>query len=252
MNCKQLFLIVIILLHNSIVWCQNRIKINIPSVEEETNYIWRNIQDISFFEQHGYSLSLPKGEIIEELKVKSKNNQLVQQDFYNLLEFMTKEVYNLNQYQEGFKRIEEKSVLINKMVNKLSKCKRNWGFKEFEIYQINLTLYGPGGSYNPENGSILIFTTQQGQFKQYENPSNTIIHEIIHIGIEESIINKFQVPHPLKERIVDLFVQLNFKKYLPEYRIQNMGDKRIDTLLGKKRNLKNLDKIINEFMSKYK
>lgn len=108
-------------------------------------------------------------------------------------------------------------------------------------YRVLLTLYGPGGSYDPEIGQILLYTTPQGSFKQYKNPANTIIHEITHIGMEQSIVQAFQLSHPMKERVVDQFVQLNFGKKLPQYRIQNMGETRIDAYLKNKKSLRNLD-----------
>ncbi|MEM9822341.1 MAG: hypothetical protein AAF985_14760 [Bacteroidota bacterium] len=248
MNLQRLLLIAFLLLGATGIWSQNRIQINIPTVEEETQYIWRNIQDISFFEQHNYALSLPPGSLLEQLKNKAKNNQLRQEDYEELLDLMRNEVYDSRDYQDGYQKIEDQRDLINKMINRIDKCKRDWPFKAFDTYQINLTLYGPGGSYHPDDGSILIFTTPQGQFKQYDNPANTIIHEMIHIGIEASIIQQLKVPHPLKERIVDLYVQLNFHKELPDYRIQNMGDKRIDQYLNKKKQLKHLHQIIETFM----
>ena len=46
---------------------------------------------------------------------------------------------------------------------------------------INLTLYGPGGSYNPQEGSIILMITKEGTFKQSLDPAETIVHEIVHI-----------------------------------------------------------------------
>lgn len=230
---------------------EDRIQINIPGVEEETNYVWRTIIDTKFFEEHNYEVSLPPGDLIETLKTKSKSNQLSDEDFERLKVYMQSTIYKREDYEKGYQKIESQRALLNKMVNKIKGIKKNWHFKEFDQYQVNLTLYGPGGSYDPEDGSILIYTTPEGQFKQYENPANTIIHEIIHIGTEDSIMNKYQVSHPLKERIIDQFVLIAFGKYLPTYRLQSFGDARIDPYLKKKRDLKNLDQKVLEFMDKH-
>lgn len=251
MNLKFQILFLIIFSLNLELWCQDRIDIIIPTVKQETEYIWRNIQDIGFFEQHNYDLVLPKAELIDSLKAKSKSNRLTRNDFDALESLMELQIFNRQDYQKAYEKIEEQRDLINKMVNQLNKCKREWNFKEYDAYKINLTLYGPGGSYNPDDGSIIIFATKEGKFKQYDNPANTLIHEIVHIGIEESIINEFVVAHSLKERIVDKFVWLNFAKDLPEYRIQNMGDERIDDYLNKKKDLKKLDSIVESFIKKY-
>ena len=221
---------------------------NIPTAELESEYIWRTIQDIKFFEENNYQISLPEGQLIEDLKGKAKKSNLSEEDYVRLKTFIQDSVYQKSNYLKGYEKIVNELELINKMLSEIDESNFKWGFKKMDSYQINLTLYGPGGSYNPDDGSILIFTTPKGAFKNYDNPVNTIIHEITHIGIEESIINKFGIPHSLKERIVDTFVFLSFKQYLPDYRIQDMGDTRIDQYLKTKEDLKELDKFAELIM----
>jgi hypothetical protein len=230
---------------------ESRVKIIVPSAEEETQNVWNTIRDIRFFEEHNYQLSLPEGELIKTMESKSRSGNLSDEDYQELLRFMQDEVYNPEDYQKGFNAIDNNRELINKMINEICELEKDWYFKEFGQYEIKLTLYGPGGSYNPVDGSILILATPSGGFKQYQNPANTIIHEIIHIGIEESIIQKFNVPHTLKERIIDNIVMINFKEYLPEYRIQGFGDARIDPYLKDKNDIKELDKVMDDFMKKH-
>lgn len=223
---------------------QNRVVVNIPTADSESEYIWRTIQDIKFFEEKNYQVSLPQGSLIGDLKVKSKLGNLTNEDYERLKVFVQDSVYDEADYQKGYEKIENELELINRMIDKISQSNYNWNFKEFNTYQVNLTLYGPGGSYNPDEGSVLIFTTINGRFKNYDNPANTIIHEITHIGIEEAIVNKYDISHALKERIVDTFVFLNFGEYLPDFRIQDMGDKRTDLYLKTKEDLKNLDNFV--------
>ncbi len=240
------FLIIILLIVAS---AQERIRINIPSAAEEAEYVWRTIQDIHFFDQHGYSISLPQGAVIDTLLEKARSHSLTDNDFTMLQSYMSTKIYTRNDYQAAYKKIERRRPLLNQMINEIDASERQWLFCSFDTYQVNLTLYGPGGSYDPENGSILIFTTPQGDFKNYHDPANTIIHEVVHIGIETSIISKYNVPHPLKERIVDTFVTLNFQKKLPEYRVQNMGNTAIDTLVKKREDLANLAETVAKFMT---
>lgn len=229
---------------------QSNVLINIPDAEAETDYIWQTIQDLNFFEEHNYQVSLPKGALIESLRIKAKNNHLSENDYQDLKRFIKDSIYDRSAYLQGYNKIKKQLPLIYKMIAEINLTKRTWAFKEFDPYQVNLTLYGPGGSYNADNGSILLYTTPDGKFKQYDNPANTIIHEITHIGIEASIINKFKVPHPLKERIIDKFVFLHFNQYLPDYKIQNMGDERIDPYLRSKEDFKKLDEFVERIMKK--
>ena len=244
----NLLVALIILLTSCQSKSQNRIQINIPSAKTEAEYIWRTIQDIKFFEEHNYQVSLPKGNLIKQLKEKSKSNSLNNADYEKLEIFVKDSIYNEAEYQRGYDKIENEIELINKMINQIDGLNLKWVFKKFESYQLNLTLYGPGGSYNPDEGSILIYTTSNGQFKNYKNPANTIIHEVVHIGIEESIISEYNVPHALKERIVDTFVTLNFGQYLPEYKIQDMGDLRLDSFVKKPSDLNNLDETVEQIL----
>ncbi len=241
---------IILLLVAPTVFGQSKVRVNIPTAKTEAAYIWRNLRDLGFFEKHNYQLSLPKGPLMEQLKAKARKNQLTDEDYAALEKFVTKQVYRKADYQAGYEAIQKNLPLLNKMVNELGHMKFRWAFKMYKTYEVNLTLYGPGGSYDPDQGSIIIFTTRDGRFKQYKNPINTLIHEICHIGIEHSIIHKYKVPHGLKERIVDTFVWLNFKQYLPNYRVQNMGDPKLDNYLKKKRDLLNLSTIVQKFTQK--
>lgn len=235
-------------LHCSAGISQDRIKVNIPTAEAEADYIWRTIQDTKFFEENNYQVALPPGMLVEGLKKKAKENQLTDEDYVELKSFVRDSVYDTSQYAAGFAKIEAQLPLLNRLLVRLSNMERDWDFKEFPLYEVNLTLYGPGGSYDPDEGTILIYTTPQGQYKQYDNPANTIIHEIVHIGVEASIVQKYQVPHRLKERIIDTFVSLCFGEDLPDYRIQNMGDERIDPYLKKQGDLQQLGKFVAEIL----
>lgn len=251
MALKNLKLI-IVALSVTLVSCQgnsqNRISINIPTAASEAEYVWHTMQDIRFFDENGYQVSLPEGPLIQELLDKARAESLEDADYERLKAFVEDSVYNEADYQKGFEKIEHELELINTMVNEIDATNYAWDFNIFDTYQVNLTLYGPGGSYDPEEGSLLIFTTVEGKFKQHDNPAYTIIHEITHIGIEDGIISKYDVPHALKERIVDTFVLLNFGQYLPEYRIQDMGDVRTDQYLKEKSDLANLSDFVAMIM----
>ncbi|MEL6132505.1 MAG: hypothetical protein AAFR59_03980, partial [Bacteroidota bacterium] len=106
---------------------------------------------------------------------------------------------------------------------------------------------GTGGSYDPDKGVVTLWTDTSGVFMKYEEPAYTIIHEIVHMGIEYSIVQKYDLSHELKERIVDTFVYLMFKENLPEYTIQDMGNTQIDRYLGKPEDIGSLDAIAAKF-----
>ncbi len=225
-----------------------RFKVNIPGPELEAERVWRHIRDIEFFEQYNYTLSLPEGSLIEALKVKSRKKQLSDSDFEALSAFMRDSIYQIEDYQKGYQKIILQASKVDQMLQVLAAQDYQWGFKVYPIYQINLTLYGPGGSFDPSLGAIEIFTTTDGQFKGYSDPVNTLIHEVVHLGIQASIIDEYEVPHPMKERIVDKMVDTFFQDQLPNYRVQEMGENRIDRYLKTQKDFQQLDKWVVDIL----
>ena len=228
--------------------CQSKVNAIIPSPDMEADYIWRNLQDIPFFDKNGYRIHLPKGQLISELVKKSKEGKLNDEDYPRLKSFVTDSVYNKEDYMAGYAKVVDALPILEEMLQQIDPSKYSWNFKKFQEYSVVLTLYGPGGSYDPDMGSIILFTTTQGKYKNYDNPANTIIHEIVHMGIEASLIQKYNTPHTLKERIVDHFVSLYFGDVLKDYRIQDMGDYRIDPYLKNKGDISHLDTSIKTIL----
>lgn len=244
------YLLLLFVFLTNALFAQNRIEVVIPSAEAEGQYVWQTLQDLRFFQKNNYQVSLPEGEIMEELKAKALNASLSPADYTAFKTFFAKEIYDSQKYQRGYRQVSKQLPLLEQFLKQIDRTKRNWDFTVFPKYRVLLTLYGPGGSYDPEIGQILLYTTPQGGFKQYENPANTIIHEIVHIGMEQSIVQNFQLSHAMKERVIDQFVQLSFGKKLPQYRIQNMGEIRIDAYLKNKKSLRYLDQYLQKTLKK--
>ncbi|MEL6871071.1 MAG: hypothetical protein AAFO81_14820 [Pseudomonadota bacterium] len=222
-----------------------RFEAVIPTAEQEAAYIWRTLRDTPFLEQNGYDVALPNGEVIVTLKNKARVGSLDDDDYVALQNFMQSEVYRAEDYRSGYEKIAEVLPSLEKMVSTLEAQNYEWGFRVFDHYPILLTLYGPGGSYDPDAGTITMLTTTQGAFRQYPNPLNTLIHEVVHIGIEASVVRMLSVPHGQKERLVDTFVKLHFAEVLPDYRVQNMGDPEIDEAFSDLDSLRRLPEIMN-------
>ena len=230
----------------------SRIEIVQPNIEQEATSIWRTINDITFFEKQGYTINLPKHSLIDSLITKSKNGTFGNEDFASIYTLIETEIFDKEFYELAIQQVTNQTELINDLISVIdsSKNKWDWKFNMFDKYRIIFTLYGTGGSYDPDEGTITLLTNKKGGFMNYKNPANTIIHEITHIGMEYSIVRKYNVSHGLKERIVDTFVYLMFKEKLPEYKIQNMGDNKIDNYLNKKEDIDYLNTTVSEFINK--
>ena len=230
----------------------SRIEIVQPTIEQEATSIWRTINDFTFLEKQEYNINLPKDPLIDSLIMKSKNGTFGDEDFPTIRTLVENKVFRKKNYEKAKKKVENQLFLINELVNEIDSVRSQWDweFKMFDTYQVVFTLYGTGGSYDPEHGIITLLTNEDGRFMKYRNPAYTIIHEITHMGMEHSIVSKYNLPHGLKERIVDTFVYLMFQEKLSEYEIQNMGDVNIDKHLNTKKDIKSLDIILSEFVQK--
>ena len=92
-----------------------------------------------------------------------------------------------------------------------------------------VTRYGSGGNYDADDRAIMIRVASGGKFKgTYRDPLETIVHEMMHLGIEEKIVKKFKLTHWEKERVVDQICQKEFKDIFPAYKLQEYGDQGAD------------------------
>lgn len=251
-HCRFIHIILFLLLHQA---CKSQnpestVVISIPTIEQEASSIWRTINDIAFLEGQGYTIHLPEDDVIDSLILKSKDGIFGNDDFQLIYQVLESDIYKKESYQTAFERVDAQEKLLATLLQQLSAAKKTWqwDFQTFESYEIVFTLYGTGGSYDPETGRITLFTNPQGDFMKYDNPVNTIIHEIIHMGIEQSIVQRYQLNHGLKERLVDTIVYLLFGELLPEYKIQDMGDTQLDVYLQDQADLQQLPAILEKLM----
>ena len=230
----------------------SRIEIVQPTIEQEATSIWRTINDISFFEKQGYNINLPKDSLIDSLITESKNGAFGNEDFSSIYTLLETKFFNQKNYEQAKQKVGNQISLLNDFIDEIDseKSQWDWKFNMFDKYKVVFTLYGTGGSYDPDEGIITLLTNKEGGFMNYENPACTIIHEISHMGMEYSIVRKYNLSHGLKERLVDTFVYLMFNEDLPEYKIQNMGDESIDKYLNSKKDIESLNKIVSDFNNK--
>ena len=214
--------------------------------------MWSTIRDIQFFIDQNYEISLPEGEVITELIEKSKQTSLTDEDYQRLYNFMEAHVYDPSEYHASLQIIRNSEPILYDFLEQIESMSWDWDIRFYKKYTIRMTLYGSGGSYRPNEGRIIIYTTKDGQFKKYQDPAYTLIHEIVHLCIEEVIIQHFNVPHGLKERIVDRMVVLCYGSNLPLYQVQNMGDSNLDTYFYKLEHLKTLPECIENYISQNK
>lgn len=222
------------------------------TAEEEIKLVWDKLQMMDFFQKYSYQLSLPKHPIMTALTEKAIQKNLTDADFLQLSKLIKEVIYKPEDYAEGIKNVRISLAEHELDLNFLQEYHELWDFRLFPEIHLKLTLYGPGGEYNPYTATIIMLTTPEGQFRRGSNPMDTIIHEMVHMGIEESIIQKYNIPHHQKEQIVDLFVQQHFQEILPDYLQQNLGDNQIESFLQSREDWLQLPRKLVKFQNYYK
>lgn len=222
----------------------SKIIVRSQTADEEFEYLMKVFGKMDFYNQHGYKIPIPDHPFF--LNISNNLDLLKSLDIKKARNIFKKDVYNPNFFKNGLKTINKDIGLIEKAIKKMEKWK-NWEFKLFSKYEVRLTVYGPGGSYNFNHGNIIMKTKESGEFGRI--PYHTIVHEIIHIGIEESIVKKFELTHVEKEGLVDSICAKYFGDLLIDYRVQNLGDKKVFNLVSKD-NIMELPKIIKKYKKK--
>lgn len=122
---------------------------------------------------------------------------------YNKRHFnlFVRELYPNCGYDDIANSLLENIAQLEQVLPKFKALNESWGFKLFDQYNINLDYFSSGGKYNSSDGSVKL-GINTGQVN-IQVAIFIAIHEMVHLGIEENIVQKYNLPQEEKERIVD-------------------------------------------------
>lgn len=183
---------------------------------EAYSYLIRTLQDMEFFRANGYNVALPEHPAFTPDKPPFGSQAIFEE-----------EVYEIGDFAEAIQALKVDIKILNEALEWFATtARKNSDLQGFNRYEVQLTLYGPGGSYDPEAGVITLFTTTSGKFKG-GGGAHTIIHEMMHLATEP-LVQKFGLEHWEKERLVDVLVQRELGEFLPGYALQPLGEAALD------------------------
>jgi hypothetical protein len=204
-----------------------KFSVHIPSAQEEAEYVFYLLNSASFFEGNGYNLSLPDDLLINSLKSKVyEGNSLDNNDFTQLLTLFREKIYSRTDYYDAFDTVKKAARAADMQIKTFEDYKKKWGFYIPDVYNVMLSFYGTGGEAFSDNVIILKISN----YDDLQRVLGSILHEAIHLGIYDCIIQKYDVPWRINERIVDRFVSRHFMHLVPDYRMQYVGDELIDII----------------------
>jgi len=228
---------------NTVLAESNNISITVRgnSLEEEFEYLKRTVRRMPFYLEHGYTVGLPK---VDELRTVA-----IFKDVSQAFKLFKEKEYTADFFTAGVQQIEKLLPVVKSCFPKLLKLNKLWGFRLFSDYSVLLTKYGPGGSYDPKCGTVTMLVNKGGTFKR-DKPEQTIIHEIVHMGVEDCIVKTYKLSHQEKERLVDLVVKTLFSDISPGYRVQSFGESRIDEYISSN-SITTLPSVIEDYVRSF-
>ena len=190
--------------------------------EEEFVFVINLLGEAGFFEQNNYSVVLPHDQ--EFWQIVDDKQEFSDNTLRELKRIFIKQEYDAHFYELGLINAKKGIPIYQNALIQLHKLTSHWDFFIPSQYQILLTKYGPGGSYDHNSGTIVIRTNKNGTFYAGAiEPEYTVLHEMVHIGIERGIVEKYQLSHAEKETVVDALCSIHLKDYFPDYELQNLN-----------------------------
>jgi hypothetical protein len=196
-----------------------------PTAEEEFNYLFGVLLKMPFFRAHGYQLGLPKHAAFQAAS--EPGGEPTPRDWGRFEKVFREEVYRASDYDVGLAALSPARALVDAALRRLAALHDRWGFRLYPSYTVVLTLYGPGGSYDTRTGTITLLSRSRDGAPDVR-ASQTVVHEIVHMGIEDVIVQRFHLPHEVKERLVDRICLTYLSDILTGYKAQPMGPVALD------------------------
>ena len=192
------------------------IQIPKPTLKQAYQLFLQNISRIDWYEKNGrpYFLQSLKqmdkpliNQMIEERDLlKTDENKYVKK-FQQPFE---KELYHPERYERLANEILSYKDTFDKIYNKFKAMHDSWGFIIWPKYTIDLNMYVENGSYDATTGHILL-GIKGGGIQVNISTIKLIMHEMIHLGIENLIVKdksgKLLLQQEEKERLVDNLCQ---------------------------------------------
>ena len=155
------------------------VTIRSPEAQEEFDVIWLTLRLMPFCRKHGYGVLLPDHDRFEELVNLSPSIRGAKKK--ETYEIFVQHIYCKTDYENGLGALDDAEERIREAFARFEELNKQWDFKVFHHYDVVLTLYGPGGYFNPRTGKVTLKTTLDGRFKRGD-PLHTIIHEMFMKG----------------------------------------------------------------------
>lgn len=205
------------------------IQIPVPTAEQAYLLFLQNINRIDWYESNARPYFLKSlrqmenpiiNQMIDERKSLKDNEKLYIEKFHQPF---AKNLYHPECYQKIADDILSYKDTFDKIHERFQQLHDSWGFKIWPEYVVDLNMYVSNGSYNSNTGHIIL-GIKNGKIKADLNMIKLIMHEMVHLGIEKSIVRDEQgnilLKQNEKERVVDNLCRYVGKGIFPDDALQ--------------------------------
>ena len=188
----------------------------------KNHYMYHN--KLKHFNQYTYNFLIPDDKQMREM---SEQQNLTPEQVKYYHDIFVNEIYNIADLKAQDENIHKAIPHFQKAIEKhIEPLLHAWNAKLPDTLTI-LCTYGDGaGYYNEADDGIISLRLTKYKGNDY-GIYLYLIHEFVHILIEQQIIKKYNVPQDLKERIVDIICLELFKKPVHDDFINLFVDKYI-------------------------
>ncbi|MDR1476653.1 MAG: hypothetical protein LBI17_00815 [Rickettsiales bacterium] len=114
------------------------------------------------------------------------------------------ELYDQQKYDAAKDWMYIATPFVQKTFPRFRALEERWGFKIWDLYQLDADACATGGRYwydgKNDVGGVRYGC---GIGSDYTHIARTVVHEMLHLGIEQSVVRKFGLLQEEKERVVD-------------------------------------------------
>lgn len=179
------------------------LTIRAPELHEEERRVANLLTRLDFYKEHGYDVSLPEGDL--------------------------EKVFNERLYRSGVEAVEKDRAIIEEAIGRMESYAGEFSFALPEQVTVVVTKYGVGGSFDVNSGRVVVMMKPDGTLQK--PAAHLVVHELLHIATDEAYAKCFKLTHAQNERFIDLLCRDMFGDLLRDYRMQPMGDERMDEVL---------------------
>ena len=210
------------------------VVVRVPTVGEAFGWLMVSVHVLRRFGDIGYKFNIPEHPKFQAAV--QRGEPLTDEEQAELRRIFEEQFYDPELFEPAVQHVEAVRGSIEQAVVRLQTLHRNWGFKVFPKVEVTFNLYPSLGGWNPLDGKVTMCTWEDGStrcaFGNVGAMEVVVIHEIVHTGIEIPLVERFQLSHTERERLVDLICRgyLGGLMSVP-YPMQERGDRRLDAFV---------------------